>query len=206
VDSGHGLLPGRVEFGLDATQILSLSKLLGLPGGGLFLKGEQYMHAPQNGTSPITSALSHMPAEMRQTFEYKEAFKNYGETIHLDAASWLSSNDLLDAIECERRERSHDLHALLQSRLANQWPRWMADAVAEGCAPGIAPLFWGASIELMRQGQRLLESELSIGSTISHFNWSGDPLCTTYAPCLAIPVHGQIGFIDAVTKVLDALL
>jgi len=191
VDSGHCMQPLPYGFDSSAAQVISFSKLLGYSGGGLLRHQDSYVPVPPREISDFTRALLRLPAECRSSFEYKEAFKNFGEVLHPDAASEVRQNDIFTAIESERRDRISRVQELLDSLLTSDWPQWMRDAVTSGCGPGIAPVLRGASKQVMQACIAALE-ELGIGAAVYHFNWSGDPLRPAYEPCLAVPVHGQV--------------
>jgi hypothetical protein len=52
---------------------------------------------------------------------------------------------------------------------------------------------------------RLLGQGFGVASTVSVFNWTGDPLEPDYEPCMLIPVHGEMQHLAAVVRAITAL-
>jgi len=206
VDSSHFLQPRAPGFVAPTARVVSLSKLLGYPGGGLLTMNNEYVHPPKEAVSGLTQALLDLPADCQTSFEFKEAFKNGAEILHPHADLLVRENDIPSAIEMERLDRCRNAEALLQSPLVSSWPRWMCAAVARGLAPGIAPLMRGETVERMTACRDRVEMELGIRGEIYNFDWNGNPMRSAYEPCLAVPLHGQVQSIEElISRVLRAM-
>ena len=171
-------------------QVVSLWKLFGLPGGGILLDESDYVEFERDTTplSPLTELLAGM-TEIGDRLDYEEYFKNQTQMIHPTVTKWLEQNSVLGAAEDERRARHRNTVRVSASTAARGWPRWMAEALETGGAPGIAPVLRGADPEKLLEAIRMLENG-GVSATVYHFDWCGNPLSPNYEPCLALPVHG----------------
>jgi len=172
-------------------EVFSLSKQLGLPGGGLLRGPAGLEDAPSLPLSRLTRHLT--GAEHLDSFEYSEYFKIHAEVPHPAVVRWLTSNDISSAIASEATARRRNIATLLASGAASVWPTWMPAAITNGAAPGIVPFLRSAAPPLLETAARLIMDEFGVAATIYNFNWSGDPLSPDYSRSLAIPVHGEIG-------------
>lgn len=147
-------------------QIISLSKLLGLPLGGFLIHNNRYL-------------------SLKSFYQPK----NY-KLKRIEA--WLKKNDLLGAIETERKTRQDNLQCLLEAGFSCRWPDWMKKAIEAGIGPTIAPLFKGVDPKKLEKIKRHLFKNNNIETEIYHFDWAGNPLRPQYERCLAFPVHSSV--------------
>lgn len=170
----------------------SLSKLLGLPGGGILRVNRVYATYASQTVSNLTLRLLQLDQNLRSCSDYKEYFKNHEQALHPDALGWLQENSIAEALAEESVSRQHNLRLLLKTNLTAGWEPWMRQAVEDGASPGIAPLLRGATDSVIEKAALRLMSRHHIEGTNYHFNWTGDLLAPRYEPCLAFPVHGQV--------------
>jgi hypothetical protein len=182
-------------------EIASLSKLLGLPGGGLCQQNGAYLEFHPGPLSTFTKGLrDDLGPVMRDVPEYKDFFKASDQTVNPEVLRWVSENCLECALDDERRARNRNLECVLDSPLSADWPQWMADAVQVGSGPGIAPILRGQSATQMRAVMAVLDERFQVQSAIYNFNWSGNPIRPTYEPCLAVPVHGMVQDLEEILR------
>jgi hypothetical protein len=198
VDSADFLSRTQLPTPLIVADVTSLSKLLGLPGGGILRYRGEYSKYEQRLNSLLTQHLLKADEKLRNTLAYKEYFQNHREALHPDVLDWVQQNSLSDALhqECEARQRN--LHLLLDTRCAARWEPWMRRAVEEGAPAGIAPLFRGANLSKLHAIASRVRERHQITTAIYHFNWSGNPVSPSYELCLAFPVHGLTRDLESV--------
>jgi hypothetical protein len=204
VDSGDFFRRTAIPVGefKSVAQVLSLWKVLGLPGGGLLYAESGYIEFEPDTAflSPITELLTRTPG-IEDRGDHDDYFKNQAQVLHPAVAKWLMQNSLLDAAEDERGARHENCLRLHNSSLGREWPAWMAEALDAGGGPGIAPVLRGAADTELTEAVRALE-HAGIHATVYHFDWSGNPLSPSYERCLALPVHGLMCDLESVLTVL----
>jgi hypothetical protein len=190
----------------ELTEVVSLSKTLGLLGGGLARMGLRYV--PFHSTTE-TAGTRHALARLASgsTSEpYREFFKNSSQAIHPAVSTWAATHSIMASLEHERMLRQRNLGLVQASPLANGWPGWMDASIARGAGPGLAPVLRRCEPETWTKVMRLLGERFATASTVGVFNWTGDPLEPAYEPCLLIPVHGEIQQVAQVVHSVVALL
>jgi hypothetical protein len=185
--------PHVVEF-------LSLSKTLGLPGGGLARASSHYRVFESKATTPRTRRALDAVMSGRPGEPYREFFKNSDQAVHPAVSEWMLANAVVASVERERARRQCNLRLLQNSTLADGWPRWMHAAIASGAGPDLAPVLRGRGPDAWSRAMRLLGQEFGVASTISAFNWTGDPLDPDYEHCMLIPVHGEMQHLGMVLQ------
>ena len=198
VDSADFLRRIQLPTPLIVADVTSLSKLLGLPGGGILRYRGEYSKYEQGLNSLLTQHLLKADEKLRNTLAYREYFQNHREALHPDVLDWVQQNSLADALVEESEARKRNLHLLLDTSCAARWEPWMRRAVEEGAPAGIAPLFRGESSAKLTAIASRLQDRRQITSAIYHFNWSGNPVCPSYELCLAFPVHGLTRDLESV--------
>ncbi|MEN6318294.1 MAG: hypothetical protein ABFD82_06015 [Syntrophaceae bacterium] len=210
VDSAHFKVEVEEEKEPDGFtsffRFTSLSKLLGLSGGGIGIANERYM-----GFSPDTESerllaffeKQNVPNEFTNDF-FKNIMKENMVAIPAMLLEWLEKNDLRGAIADELAARQANLKKIMSSSLTDEWPHWMKDAARNGAGPGIAPLLRGASEKILKRIKASLLDVHNVETEIYHFNWSGNPLEASYEKCLAFPVHGMVRNIENILSDLEA--
>ena len=123
----------------DVVEILSLSKTLGLLGGGLARKSSRYSLFESRPLTPRTRHALERLAAGRPGEPYREFFKNSDQAIHPGVSTWLSANSVVAALEHERVRRQCNVKRMQLSPLADGWPDWMHEAISSGAGPDLAP-------------------------------------------------------------------
>jgi hypothetical protein len=183
--SGHQQREGCVE-------ILSLSKLLGLDGGGLARTNGCFINFEPQPTSDVLRRLSGRPLSALSRGGYREVFKDSRHAVHPAALAWLQHNCLTCAAEAERAARQRHLQLVLDGSLAAGWPAWMVDAITAGAGPVWAPVLRGREAAWRWRAMSTLDQRYGVVSASRLFNWSGNPLRPDYEMCLALPVHAGV--------------
>lgn len=206
VDSSDIDNENRIKFYPETVQvdIISLSKILGLTGGGLAkLNGNYLSFRSDLNDDKITNYIWNN--EVSPAFFPKLLYIQMSDinSLHPRLIQWLSNNDLSEALQTECLERRINLSLLINSSLSSNWPDWMLKAFKNGAGPGIAPLFKNAREEFLTKAQKFLLKTYGIETSIYHFNWSGNPLIPKYEKVLAFPIHGLLKKI--MPRVIDDL-
>ncbi len=179
----------------------SLSKILGLSGGGMGVaKGNYISFIPDEGSEKLRVVLEKKKLQEQDPAFIRNIMKDTIAALPRTVTAWIQKNDLWGAIEEERRLRQRNLGEIMNSPLADSWPSWMGDALGRGAGPGIAPLLRGADNNLLLKTKDTLRRTNRLETEIYHFNWSGNPLNPVYEKCLAIPVHGMVTDMESILK------
>ena len=205
VDSADIENKTRPQFHPQNTQIdvISLSKLLGLRGGGLASIDGNYLEFHED-TVDTSLAANMWQTSGNEEFEKKllHIHQNDVETLHKDLKRWLENNELASAVEQEAAKRRDNLSRIMDSPLSSDWPGWMFDVFEKGAAPGIVPLFRNIETEKLQPLMTLMEHRHEIETTIYHFNFSGNPLEPNYQGCLAFPIHGLVTDMNKIVQTI----
>lgn len=202
VDSAHfDLIDNSNEIGVE---IFSLSKVLGLKGGGLLKNNGVFLDfKDREEDEELGLFLEKLKIANKKAASLRQSMmKDDLKFLPTSVKDWLNKNDLILAVKIELESRQKNLKEVLVHKLSNQWPLWMITAVQNGAGPGIVPLLRNCSDEVLLKVKNYLLEVLGVESTVYHFNWSGDPLNSEYEKCLAVPVHGLV---KDVKKVLDTM-
>jgi len=195
VDSAHALLAGFVAPRAAACTavIVSLSKVLGLPGGGMaYLDGNPLTFSPDPAAETLSSWMGSGSPKGNERELCLHLHKSEIRCLHPELASWLATHDLAAAAKAEWASRRANLQRIMSGPWTENWREWMHQAFERGAAPGLAPLWVGQEVpDLGRLACRA--ADIGIETEVYHFNLSGDPLVPEYVPCLAYPVHGLAG-------------
>lgn len=193
----------RVQFYPQNTQIdiISLSKLLGLKGGGLAKMNGDYLEFHQNNMdASLAINLWRTEGNVQLLKKLLHIHQNDIEVLPGELKNWLDKNNLNEAIEQEAAQRRRNLSRVMNGPLSSGWPKWMFDAYDKGAAPGILPLFRNSDVGKLEAGKVFIEEHYGIETAIYHFNWSGDPCESKYEICLSFPIHGLITSMDAILQ------
>jgi hypothetical protein len=183
-------------------EVLSLSKLLGLEGGGLARgNGRPIVFEPRPQSEAMRGLMSRVPAQLVSE-GYRELFKESQHAVHPAALAWLQQNCLTGAAEAERSVRQRHAKALLDTPLSHGWPAWMIEALQRGAGPAWAPVLRGQDPWQRWSVMRALAQSYGVVSTSRPFNWSGNPLRPADEMCLALPVHGGFAQFEEVVAAL----
>ncbi|MBV9577957.1 MAG: hypothetical protein JO057_05135 [Chloroflexi bacterium] len=190
----------------NVVEVLSLSKTLGLLGGGLARTSSRYGVFDSRAITPRTRHALDGVASRLPGKAYREFFKNSDQAIHPAVAEWALANSIVASLEQERRRRQCNVRLLQMSPLADGWPHWMHAAIATGAAPDLAPVMRGRGPDVWAKVMRLLGQEFGVASTICAFNWTGDPLDPDYEHCMLIPVHREVQHLGMVLQAIASLI
>jgi hypothetical protein len=208
VDSADIENQNRIKFYPQNNQIelISLSKILGLKGGGLAKIDGNYLEFENKSLDNCLS--EHLWRDVSDNMVEEKLLhihKNDIESLHEDLRDWLGNNDLSKAIKEEALKRRENLRCVMDKSLSSDWPRWMFDAFEKGASPGIVPLFRNADKKKLEDKQKVIKAHFDIEGVIYHFNWSGNPLEPSYGLCLAFPIHGEVAEMELLVEELVKL-
>jgi hypothetical protein len=201
VDSADFFSEGQRPRG--TIEVLSLSKLLGLGGGGLARVNGCFVRFEAQPESSTVRQLRRRPMDELTRAGYKELFKESRQAVHPAALAWLERNCLTCAAEQERAARQQHLQLILNSGLSNDWPAWMCSAIRAGAGPVWAPLYRGQGAARQWRAMSTLDRCYGVVSAVRLFNWSGNPLRPRYEQCLALPVHGGVADFGEIVAALE---
>lgn len=204
VDSGDFLLRSALQPDLPeaSVEVVSLSKLLGLAGGGLARTRCANVEFDPKSTSSAVRRLLERPRSLVERGAYSDLFKISRCAVHPTVMTWLRLNCLTAAVERERLTRQRHLLALVETELSRGWPTWMIDALDQGAGPVWAPILRGQDQARRWSAMRTLEQRYGVSCALPMFNWAGNPLRPHYEPCLAVPVHGGVQRFDELVHAL----
>jgi hypothetical protein len=206
VDSSDLYNENRIHFYPETKQIdiISLSKIIGLTGGGLAkINGNYLQFEPNSVGKYLCSHLWSNIGKNSSTRELLHIHKEDIQSLHPDLEQWLSFNDLNCAINDEFCKRHQNLSEFFNSSLTSNWPDWMLKAFEQGAGPGIVPLFRDASDLELKNYKLFIKEKHHIDTEIYHFNWSGNFLDAKYQKCLAFPIHGLVEDVRLVISELE---
>lgn len=209
VDSAHFFKEKTPKLLSDQNVITltSLSKLIGLPGGGIVKLNNKYLHFDSiKSHQTLSSLLRNNQDFIQNNYDlFLDFSKTYIKTLDSNLIFWLMNNNLLKVIEIERRERNKNTTLILNSSLSDSWPSWMTSAIKQGSGPGIAPLLRNVPDKFKIKAQKKIFDEFNVKTEIYHFNWSGSYLRDNYSSCLAFPVHSKVENLAEILNLLEKL-
>jgi hypothetical protein len=203
VDSADIENQNRIKFYPQNNQIelISLSKMLGLKGGGLAkINGNYLKFENKNLGNRLSEHLWRDVSDNLVEEELMHIHKNDVESLHKELKDWLGSNDTIKALKQEASKRKKNLSYIINSSLSYDWPDWMFVAFEKGACPGIVPLFRNADKKKLEDKQKAIKAHFDIEAVIYHFNWSGNPLESSYGLCLAFPIHGLVAGMESIIE------
>jgi hypothetical protein len=208
IDSADIDNDNRIKFYPQNNQIdlISLSKLLGLKGGGLVKINGEYVEFKGNIIDEkICGYLWRKMADDDVEDKLLHMHKNDVGGLQKDLREWLEANSLMDAIEQEGLRRRENLSCVIGSLLSRSWPDWIGVSFERGVCPGIVPLFRGESREELTSKKAAVAGRFGIETEVYHFDWAGSPLRPEYGFCLAFPIHGEVAEMELLVKKLVKL-
>lgn len=188
-------------------EITSLSKLLGVPGGGLAMHNSKYLVFKPKKKSLLTEMLLEKKGVrcIRNSSGYRNFFQNGNESVSPDVSQWVRENNAEEALREEAELRRNNLFIIGEKGLSRSWPRWMRDALRKGAVPGIVPLMRNRKESELKSTAYIFEKDYGIRPSIYHFNWSGNPIKPLYEKCLAFPVHGMVKDLNVIFNKINNL-
>jgi hypothetical protein len=197
-DKRQTLFPNNNQIDL-----ISLSKLLGLDGGGLAKINGNYISFKDNHQDEKLSAnLWNNIKNIQPKHSLMNIHKNELQTLHKNLDDWLKTNNLEEALETESQIRKSHLQNIHHTKISFYWPAWMFSALNNGASPGIIPIFKDKTQKELEAIKSYILNTYNIETEIYNFNWSGDPIEPAYSPCLAFPIHGLINNMDRIMREL----
>lgn len=170
-------------------EIWSLSKILGLPCGGIAKINRIFVDRSEALSCDEIMQTLNNNIELEESKNIiKSQMKGIPEVMH----HYISEYDIELEIDIEAAKRRSNMAEIKKTGLCDDWPLWMCDVLDGGAAPGIAPLYIGESKDRLQRIRDKLDTDFNIETSIYHFNTNGDPLSPEYKPCLAFPVHSQM--------------
>jgi hypothetical protein len=183
--------------------IFSLSKTLGLCGGGLVFCNDEELRFKKSEINNY-DRIRQLEKSKDNNDYLLSFFKSEIPVLPCNLVEWLEENDLSQAFEVEKEKRSINLKKISNSKLSTAWPDWMEFALKQAITPGIVPLMRGASDKILYEKQNEILIKYQIETSVYHFNWSNNSLEPVYEKCLALPVHGMVSEIDEIINILEA--
>lgn len=168
-------------------EVWSLSKILGLKGGGLArLQGRWIESVPTSDDQTLYERLS----ADADNDDIGHLLRTHVAITQQTVLDYVAGCDLERTFAEESKLRLANLHTAA-GIAGGEWPDWMTAALEAHGAPGIAPLCRGRS-ESELVARRDAFERVGIQTEIYHFDFAGDPLQPHYEQCLAVPMHGQV--------------
>lgn len=177
---------------VEQIELISLSKNLGLIGGGIAKLNGKYLKFKSAKNEEALSTSIWKNNIIENYVKLIDIHKSYIECLHPKLKNWLKNNDLDEALAIEYKKRKQNLSRIINCSLSSEWPEWMINVFKNGAGPMIAPLFRNQSRKILEEKQNFLEKIYGIETTLYHFNWTGNPLNPSYENVLAFPIHGGI--------------
>lgn len=182
--------------GAGGIEIFSLSKTLGLSGGGLVRWDGAWLEAERCDEPAM--ALEAIAAHPHGA----AIMKTYVRALPADVSHFAGSVDPFATFAAERARRIRNLAVVRRHRASAGWTAAMEKALAAGAAPGIAPLALGTSLERIAAAAELVGKTLGVQCAAYHFDAARDAVEPIYVRCLAAPLHGLIDE-DRLAALLD---
>lgn len=213
VDSVHSTLDGLVLDETDETvfQVFSLSKTLGLGGGGIIFGGHTWItneYAPIDEEIKITNKLYSI---YKQRSEITQILTKTWLLADMPLLSpglneWLEENDLCTALALATKARKAHSEVVLRFIGQLGWEPWMVQQIetTEGRLPGILPLFLDGHKDVAKLKNEI-ETEVGVELALYHFNRSESYCASDWVPCLAVPLHWQLN-VEKVETVIQMWL
>jgi len=210
VDSADIDNKNRVQFYPRNKQIdiFSLSKLLGLRGGGFAKVNGDFIAFSANGKHEMLSKIlwaknnKEKLAKNNLSENLLGIHKHYLQALPSDLKTWLSKNDLKKALDNENKKRVEAMSKIMSTSLVEDWPKWMLSAVENDVAPSWVPLFKEKSEKELEDLKLKMKDKFGIYSPVCHFDWAGNSIKNNYQKSLMFPING---FNDEAIKFLNSL-
>jgi hypothetical protein len=196
-DSLDGLLWKGV--GEDVLQVFSLSKTLGLAGGGLihwqggWVENERTL---AEGDKGLAQGLQDLRGRLIDAVA-RDTIKVWGmadvQTLSPGLVQWLENNDLLAVIRLAAERRIACRSVVIDHLDILDWPAWMIEQLqsVHACVPGVLPLFirCGENAQPLKND---IKKEIGVEVGLYHFDQSPSYLKPNWTSCIAVPSHGQM--------------
>ena len=183
----------------EAVQVFSLSKTLGLAGGGcVFHRGTWVPHegAAAPGDQELGASLAAMAQETLDP-SVRASARVWGmadvPVLAPELQKWLADHDLVATIRHAADARVVRRQVIGDRLDEMRWEPWMEAQFSPGTdrVPGLAPLFIKSS-EGAGPLKDAIETEVGVEIGLYHFDRSPSYLIPEWMPCLAVPLHGQV--------------
>jgi hypothetical protein len=180
---------GSRGLGRGRTRLWSLSKVLGLCGGGVAcMDGQLLDFDPEPSHRSLRDALEKADGAEHAAIDIGKSHVRYLPSALETIAQ---SADLFAAYAEERARRRANLDAVLASPLSRDWPSWMKDG--GGLAgPGLCPIMRGGAAPMLEALKSVILGELDLNLPVYHFDYSTRPFESSFERCLALPLHGEV--------------
>jgi hypothetical protein len=189
VDSPQMAILPAIRGMSHVAEIWSLSKTLGLPGGGMArIDGQWLEFKPAANNLHISEALFPM---IDDPF-VQHILKTEVPAVPPETLIFTRKFAIAETMEAERLARLDNLRAIMDSNQLQKYPEWMSSSGNSGAGPGIVPLYIGSSQVFLESRRSFYEKKYGIETRAYHFNISGDAVWPLYENCLAFPIHGML--------------
>ncbi len=192
----------------DIFQVFSLNKLLGIGGGGLVARGDDWQDAEKGNEeerevcrvlSELKKSLGASPeADLVQSWELADI-----GVFTPELAQWLDANNLAHSIRDAAAARRSRIETLAAYKDRLKWPQWMCEQLQgqQRTFPGIAPLFV-RDRGIARDLARTIGERIGIRVADYHFDKSPSYTKSDWTPCIAVPLHWQVP-IESLERIID---
>lgn len=179
-------------------QIFSLSKTLGLGGGGL-LRAKSTWQVPvySEEDTDFGNVLEKLKGSSNVLLSHSEILdrilREDLSALPPRLAEWLTNNGLEEAIASEFAGRRQKLLAVRQVTSRMGFPGWMKN-ILNGDAhvqPGILPVPVGPE-QNVETACRMIQSKFAVEAKPYHFDVSADYLCPDWRLVVTVPLHSEI--------------
>ena len=192
--------------------IFSLSKILGIGGGGLmwqhskgWIKPHSFIH--DGIVQKLHKFESSVKMDKHLTMILDKIYREELYALPPTTALWLEENDIGGAMVKEYEERHLRLKLAVNFLgCADQFPKWMSIIIDDnfrGAMPVIFPLF--VSRVDIKKLIKELKNKFNLNTEIYHFDFSDDYFSEKkYERVLPIPLHGEVPM-DSFEKILQLI-
>lgn len=190
-ESFHDL--AKAGEGEAGTQIFSLSKTLGVGGGGLvWLAGQGWLRRSDGADGRLVGDLNVLlksyADDLQAQLKMDRFFRNESDCWPPNLARWLQHCHLSQAVQDEHKQRRARLEVCLEYARLPAWAQIQAADLSMP-APGVFPLpVEAADPARLAELNALFETDLPL----YHFDYSDSYLRPEWKKVLALPLHSEI--------------
>jgi len=186
--------------GSESWQVFSMSKTMGLEGGGLVYDGLAWVNPPSTQSEDVEKLLLELDAIRSRLPDGSSlrALVSQWRMSDIDAlgpslTQWLDLNDIECALATAARARSEHLAVVRDHRERLDLTDWMAEQITGEvkALPGILPV---PCIDLEQGSQLATEIETQTGVQVVpyHFDYSSSFIVPDWRPVVAVPLHWRV--------------
>ena len=175
-------------------KVFSLSKTIGLEGGGLILKNNNFLKSNVDKSHSKLSLKTDnlIKNNQKNSSELQDFRKNYIKMISKNDTVWINKNNIYSAFADEFKKRKYNLNIFFVSSLAENYPLWMKNNIKELITPNCIPIFKNKSLKFLQKKRIYLLKKYKLDSKIYHFDWNGNFFSPNYKRSLIMPIHSEV--------------